>query len=117
MVFILNSVQLCIGLCDAAETVVFANLIHVQLAEQQAALAAAERKLADASTHGPDCACPLAQQLRSECGRLHQEVEQLRSAAAAAQQQSEVRVTQTAMRGQAQLQGGWLVGGQNFGLD
>ncbi|PRW61371.1 leucine-rich repeat containing [Chlorella sorokiniana] len=75
-----------------------------QLAEQQAALAAAERKLAETGAHNADCACPLAQQLRSECGRLQAEVEQLRSAAAAAQQQSEARLADAVQQGQAQLQ-------------
>lgn len=80
----------------------------LQLTEQQAALASAEQNLTDAGAHSPDCCCPLAQQLRGECSKLQAEVEQLRSNAAVAQQQSDARVAEAEAQGLAQLQVSWL---------
>lgn len=68
--------------------------IHIlQLAEQQAALAAAEAKLADGE-HGPSCSCPAAEQQRAECSRLQAEVERLSGCVAAARRDSEAQLAE-----------------------
>ena len=75
----------------------------LQLAEQQAALAAAEAKLA-AAEHGPSCSCLTAEQQRAECSRLQAEVERLSGCVATARRDGEARLAEAAARAQAQKQ-------------
>lgn len=75
----------------------------LQLAEQQAALASADAKLA-AAKHGPACSCQAAEEQRAECSRLQAEVERLSGCVAAVRRDGAAQLAEAAARAQAQQQ-------------